>query len=72
LRRLLAEGHELGSHAAIHLQLSQLPTAEAQKQIEWAVGNITAVTGEKSVPVKGLCWFRLLLVLAFSRHTLLA
>lgn len=59
MKRLLAEGHELGSHAAIHLHLGELPTAEAKQQIEWAVGNISAVTGSKSVPVRVVaegCW----------------
>jgi hypothetical protein len=55
LRRLIAEGHELGSHAAEHVHLSQLPAAEVQKQIEWAVSNISSVTGDKAVPVSCPC-----------------
>lgn len=51
LKRLLREGHELGSHAAIHLELNRLPKAEIDHQIEWAVGNITSVTGRKLVPL---------------------
>lgn len=51
LKRLLTEGHELGSHAAEHVRLSQLTPAQAQQQIEWAIGNISTVTGSKSVPV---------------------
>jgi peptidoglycan/xylan/chitin deacetylase (PgdA/CDA1 family) len=54
LKRLLAEGHELGSHAAEHVYLSTLSPAAAQQQILWAIANITAVTGNKSVPVSAV------------------
>jgi peptidoglycan/xylan/chitin deacetylase (PgdA/CDA1 family) len=62
LKRLVVEGHELGSHAAEHVRLSQLAPAEAQKQIEWAIGNISRVTGSQTVPVSfWACWCCLLL-----------
>lgn len=51
LKRLLSEGHELGSHAAEHLRLSELPPSEAAQQITWAIGNISAVTGSTLVPL---------------------
>lgn len=52
LKRLLAEGHELGSHAAGHLHLSRLRPKTAKQHIEWAIGNISTVTGSTSVPVR--------------------
>lgn len=51
MKRLLSEGHELGSHAAEHLRLSELPPNETAQQITWAIGNISAVTGSTTVPL---------------------
>lgn len=51
LQRLLADGHELGSHAHQHLLLTQLTPEQVEQQLVQAVKRITEVTGMASVPV---------------------
>jgi peptidoglycan/xylan/chitin deacetylase (PgdA/CDA1 family) len=51
MRRIVAEGHELGSHAALHKYLPGNSSADLALLLDWAVANISEVTGLESVPV---------------------
>jgi peptidoglycan/xylan/chitin deacetylase (PgdA/CDA1 family) len=50
--RAVQAGHDIGSHAAQHLDLTKLAPAEIEQQIAWGSGNISSLTGSGSVPVR--------------------
>jgi peptidoglycan/xylan/chitin deacetylase (PgdA/CDA1 family) len=52
MRRIVAEGHELGSHAAQHKYLPYTNSTEVALLLDWAVANFSQVTGVRSVPVR--------------------
>jgi len=51
LKRVLSEGHELASHAAVHRKLNEQAPAMSRQLVEWAIGNISTLTGSNSVPL---------------------
>jgi len=57
VRSVLSLGHEIGSHAAQHVALTNLTTLQMQQQIAWAAGNLSATTGSEAVPVSALLAF---------------
>jgi peptidoglycan/xylan/chitin deacetylase (PgdA/CDA1 family) len=49
--RAVQLGHDIGSHAAQHLDLTKLTAAEIEQQIAWGSGNISTLTGSSFVLV---------------------
>lgn len=49
--RAVQQGHDIGSHAAEHLDLTKLAPAQLEQQIAWGIGNISSLTGSSTVPV---------------------
>jgi peptidoglycan/xylan/chitin deacetylase (PgdA/CDA1 family) len=49
--RAVQQGHDIGSHAAEHLDLTKLEPGQIDQQIAWGIGNISALTGSSTVPV---------------------
>jgi hypothetical protein len=49
--RAVQQGHDIGSHAAQHLDLTKLTPAEIEQQIAWGSLNISSLTGSSIVPV---------------------
>jgi hypothetical protein len=49
--RAVQHGHDIGSHAAQHLDLTKLNPAEIEQQIAWGSRNISSLTGSSIVPV---------------------
>lgn len=57
LQRVLSEGHDLGSHTAQHLFLTNLTATEVEQQLQWAISNISMITNSTMVPVSELLWW---------------
>jgi peptidoglycan/xylan/chitin deacetylase (PgdA/CDA1 family) len=51
LKRMLSEGHDLGSHTAEHLSLTNLTAEQVEEQLQWAISNISMITNSSTVPV---------------------
>lgn len=49
--RAVQQGHDIGSHAAQHLDLTKLQPDQIDQQIAWGVGNISSLTDGSTVPV---------------------
>ncbi|MGC5010938.1 polysaccharide deacetylase family protein [Streptosporangium sp. DT93] len=72
LRRMVAEGHELGNHTWNHPQLTRLPHEEVRRELgrtQWLVKRVTGVTMNLMRPPYGLTGPQ---VAAESRHLGLA
>ncbi|WIA15227.1 hypothetical protein OEZ85_001903 [Tetradesmus obliquus] len=49
--RAVQQGHDIGSHAAQHLDLTKLQPDQIDQQIAWGVGNISSLTDGSTVPL---------------------
>ncbi|KAF6264132.1 hypothetical protein COO60DRAFT_1624342 [Scenedesmus sp. NREL 46B-D3] len=49
--RAVQQGHDIGSHAAEHLDLTKLAPEQLEQQIAWGIGNISSLTGSSTVPL---------------------